>query len=330
MGRVPELSPSRDRVIVGTCCIPWTADYRLDESLFRKSICADISQGTKNLYLFGTAGEGHAVSDRQFQEITRIFVDAMKTHGGAEPMIGLISLSLAQVIERIEWAITIGVRSFQLSLPSWGTCTEAETFTFFERVCTRFPQCEFLHYNVRRSGRLLGAAEYGRLSAAFENLVAAKLAGATGSDALAIHQAAPRLKLLLTEKAFAEGWSLGVPAGFLISYASLNWHLAHRYYDAVVAGDTDAIATMRGEQDGVIKILRETVAGAAHMDGAFDLMFVKRHLPEFPLRLLPPYAGVSDEAYGRFIEGVRQQYPHWLQSVPSVPAVAATTAGTHS
>jgi dihydrodipicolinate synthase/N-acetylneuraminate lyase len=327
MGRIPELSPPRDRVILGTCCIPWTADYRLDEPLFRKSIGADIAHGTKYLYLFGTAGEGHAVSDRQFQEITRIFVGEMKTRDAAEPMIGLISLSLSQVIERIEWAITIGVRSFQLSLPSWGTCTEAEAFTFFERVCPRFPQCEFLHYNVRRSGRLLGAAEYGRLSAAFENLVAAKLAGATGEDALAIHQAAPRLNLFLTEKTFAEGRALGVPAGLLISYASLNWQLAHRYYDAVVASDTDTIAIMRAEQDGVIKILREAVAGAAHMDGAFDLMFVKRHLPEFPLRLLPPYAGVSEEAYGRFIDGVREQYPHWL---PSVPAVAATTAGTHS
>jgi dihydrodipicolinate synthase/N-acetylneuraminate lyase len=299
----------------------------LDEPLLRRSICADIEHGTKYLYLFGTAGEGHSVSDHQFQEITRVFVDEMKTRGGAEPMVGLISLSLSQVIDRIEWALGIGVRQYQLSLPSWGTCTEAEAFTFFQRICTRFPQCEFLHYNVRRSGRLLSAAEYGRLAAAFPNLVSAKLAGATGEDALAIHKAAPRLKLFLTEKTFADAHALGVPAGFLISYASLSWPLAHRYYDAVVAGDSATVATMRAEQDGVIKILRETVAGAAHMDGAFDLMFVKRHLPEFPLRLLPPYAYVSDEAYGRFIDGVRQQYPHWLQSVP---AVAATTAGARS
>ena len=327
MGRTAQQSAPSNRAILGTCCIPWTTDYQLDEPLFRRSIQLDIENGTKHLYLFGTAGEGHAVSDRQFQHITRIFVDEMKTSGGDVPMVGLISLSLSQVIDRIEWGLGVGVRHYQLSLPSWGTCTEAEAFTFFERVCTRFPQCEFLHYNVRRSGRLLSAAEYGRLANAFLNLVAAKLAGATGEEARAIHAAAPRLKLFLTEKTFAEARALGVPAGFLISYASLNWQLAHRYYDAVVAGDTDAIATMRAEQDGVIKILRETVAGTAHMDGAFDLMFVKRHLSEFPLRLLPPYAGVSDEVYGRFIEGVRQQYPHWLQSVP---AVAATTAGTRS
>src|SRR5688572_20900980 len=170
MGRTPEQFPAPDRAILGTCCIPWTADYQLDEPLFRCSIQLDIEQGTKHLYLFGTAGEGHSVCDRQFQQITRVFVDEMKASGGDEPMVGLISLSLSQIIDRIEWAIGVGVRHYQLSLPSWGTCTEAEAFTFFERVCTRFPQCEFLHYNVRRSGRLLSAAEYGRLANAFLNL----------------------------------------------------------------------------------------------------------------------------------------------------------------
>src|SRR6188508_227002 len=66
MARIPELHPPRDRAILGTCCIPWTADYQLDEPLFRRSIQADIEHGTKYLYLFGTAGEGHSVSDRQF------------------------------------------------------------------------------------------------------------------------------------------------------------------------------------------------------------------------------------------------------------------------
>ncbi len=51
----------------------------------------------------------------------------------------MISLSLAQVLERIEWAMSMGISRFQISLPSWGACTEAETFTFFEHICPRFP-----------------------------------------------------------------------------------------------------------------------------------------------------------------------------------------------
>jgi hypothetical protein len=119
--------------------------------------------------------------------------------------------------------------------------------------------------------------------------------------------------LFLTEKAFVEGCALGVEAGFLVSSASLHWGLAKQFFAAGVAADVEALGRHREEQQGIITLLREAVAGVAHMDGAFDLMFVKRHLPEFPLRLLQPYAYVDDEAYQRFIESVRQKYPHWLE-----------------
>lgn len=300
------------RCVMGTCCIPWTVDYALDEPLFRDSIAHVASQGTRHLYLFGTAGEGHAVSDRQFQQITRVFADEMGRIGAA-PMVGLINTSLATVLDRIEWAQSIGVTQFQVSLPSWGTCTEVETFRFFEQVCGRFPAASFMHYNLKRSGRLLAAAEYARLAEAFPNLVAVKMAGATGDDALAVQQAAPALRLFLTEKAFAEGCERGVEAGFLISYASTNWPLAHRYFDAGVAGDLETVAAHRKEQQGVLTIMREATADSgAHIDGAFDLLFVKRYLRQFPLRLLPPYTAVKDAAFERFIDGVRRQFPHWL------------------
>ena len=308
--------------IMATCCVPWTVDYAFDEPLFRRSLRHAAVHGTRHLYIFGTAGEGHAVSDRQFQQITRAFVDEM-TRLGAEPMVGLISLSLAQVLDRAEWAAGIGVRQFQVALPSWGTCTEAEAFTFFERVCGRFPTLSFLHYNLRRAGRLLSAAEYGRLAGAFPNLVAVKMAGATSVDALAVHQAAPGLRLMLTETAFADACALGVPAGFLVSYASLNWRLANRYFAAAVAGDRAAVAVMRKQQDGVLAILREATGNVAHMDGAFDLLFVKHHLPEFPLRLLPPYAAVNEAGFARFIEGVRRAHPEWIERPPpdSLPSI---------
>ena len=300
------------RCIMGTCCVPWTIDYRFDELLFRRSVQRAARDGTRHLYIFGTAGEGHAVSERQFEQITRAFADEM-TQLGAQPMVGLISLSLSQILDRIEWAASIGVRQFQITLPSWGTCTELEAFTFFERICGRFTTLSFLHYNVRRAGRLLSAAQYGRLAESFPNLVAVKMAGAAGEDALAVQQVAPALRLFLTETTFADACALDVRAGFLVSYASLSWTLTKRYFEAVVTGDRATVARLREQQEGVIRIMREATGKMAHMDGAFDLMFVKRHLPEFPLRLLPPYARVSDEAFEQFIDGVRQAYPEWLE-----------------
>lgn len=299
------------RCIMGTCCVPWTGGYTLDETLFRLSIAHAAERGTTHLYTFGTAGEGHSVSSKQFQQITRVFTEEMLGRS-LEPMVGLISLSLSEVLDRIAWAGGLGVKRFQVSLPSWGTCSEAEAFSFFEQVCARFPRFEFMHYNLKRSGRLLSAEEYGRLAEAFPNLIAVKMAGATGHDALAVHETAPGLRLFLTEKAFAEAGALGVPAGLLISYASINWRLAQAYYAAVVEGDDDAVAKHREQQAGVIKLMREAVGDEPHMDGAFDLMFVKKALPTFPLRLLPPYTPVSPEAYEQFIAAVGKRYPAWM------------------
>ena len=41
---------------------------------------------------------------------------------------------------------------FQITLPSWGTLDEAETMLFFTTVCSKFPDCRFMHYNLPRVG----------------------------------------------------------------------------------------------------------------------------------------------------------------------------------
>ena len=74
-------------------------------------------------------------------------------------MVGVISLSLPTIIGRIERAHAMGARRFQLSLPSWGSLNDAEVATFFRETCARFPDVEFLHYNLMRAGRILTGAE---------------------------------------------------------------------------------------------------------------------------------------------------------------------------
>ena len=116
----------------------------LDEPVFRRHIRSLLERGTKHLYVFGTAGEGYAVDDEQFDRITTVFSEEMRA-GGAEPMVGIISLSLSTVIRRIERACERGIQRFQISLPSWGACTPKETFAFFKETCGQFPDRQFMH-----------------------------------------------------------------------------------------------------------------------------------------------------------------------------------------
>ncbi len=301
------------RCILGTCCIPWTSDYQLDEAIFRSAIRRTVTQGTKHLYIFGTAGEGYAVSDAQFDRITRIFTDEMTRVDGT-PMVGVISLSTGHAIERIERAADIGVREFQISLPSWGACTPTETRSYFDAICGRFPALKFVHYNVARAGRMVEPAEYQQLAKDHENLVAVKFATDSLRQVMLMKDAAPAMRVFLTEFAFAWGCLAGAEPGLLISLASMCWPRAHQYFQAGQGNDPMSLMTMAHELLQLSQQLQKLNAPLSHMDGAYDGLLLKMNVPEFPLRLLPPYQTTSEQAYKDFRELVRTQFPQWSAS----------------
>jgi len=66
------------RTVLGTVCLPWSSDGTLDEALFRRTIGNLVRNGLPDLYVFGTAGEGYAVTDSMFRRVALVFADAMR------------------------------------------------------------------------------------------------------------------------------------------------------------------------------------------------------------------------------------------------------------
>ncbi len=295
--------------ILATCCLPWTEDDTLDEGLFRRAI-GFIASHTPHIYVMGTAGEGYGVSERQFTDVVRIFSQTMD-EALASSMVGIISLSLPEVLERIEIARSFGVREFQVSLPSWGPCSEAELYAFFDAVCGSHPDCLFLNYNLLRTKRFITPKEYGRIAADHENFVGAKVAIDSTRQIWEFLYEAPSLRYFFTEPGFAYGSLIG-DCGLLISSASCNWRRAGEYYRAGKERDTAVLLSLQAELFSLTRDLISCVGSSAHMDGAYDKLFVKLAVPEFPLRLLPPYAGVSDEVFTAFKRILETRYPAWL------------------
>jgi len=297
------------RTILGTCCVPWNADGTLAEATFRASIRDQITRGIPDQYIFGTAGEGYAVSETQFDTITRIFAEEMRA-GGSDPMVGVISLSLNTIIERIERARALGVSRFQISMPSWGALNEREMFRFFAETCGRFPDAQFLHYNLLRAKRLVMPDEYARLSALHPNLAAIKYGGTDLTIIGGILKHAPQIRLFLGDGAYPLGCMLGEP-GLLVSLASTNPPLARQYYELGIAGDMPRLMAMRDELMGVLEELYRAF-GSSMIDGAYDKVFSRMRVAEFPLRLLPPYDHAGDEAFAQFVASVRARFPAWV------------------
>lgn len=294
--------------ILATCCVPWDANLEFDAPAFRRSVQHQLSSGIRDLYIFGTAGEGYAVTETQFDTITRAFLDITP-----DGMVGLISLSLPTIIARIERARGMGARRFQLSLPSWGALNDTEMQTFFHETCGRFPDCEFLHYNLMRTGRIITGAEYGILAERHPNLVATKNSTADAARLRSLMTDAPQLQHFITEGGFPTAAMLG-KCGFLISFTSTNFARATEFFEAGRRQDAAAMAAISQDFPGLINAFKEAVANSAHVDGAFDKLFCRIHDHTFPLRLLPPYAGVSDEAFAHYVSLLRQHHPHWLPS----------------
>jgi dihydrodipicolinate synthase/N-acetylneuraminate lyase len=288
--------------ILATAVVPWTADYRFDAARFRAEI-QTIARGlTRHLYIFGTAGEGYAVSDAQFREIATCFWQSAQEEN-VTAMLGIISLSLPTIIERIAWGRSVGFREFQLSLPAWGALNDQELTTFFAETCGRFPDCQFHHYNLMRAQRLLTGADYRRLAEAHPNLVAVKTSASDPAIIRDFMGLRPRLQFFFTERGYLEARRIG-PCGFLISTASVNYEEAK----ALVLGDDAHRAEAFVSLQEVGRKLREVVAGRYHIDGAYDKLLFKLNDPSFPLRLLPPYAGPSDADFEAFRNGLPERW----------------------
>ena len=59
--------------ILAACCVPWNEDGSLAEEIFRHEIRNLLTNLTRDIYLFGTAGEGYAVTEEQFDQIVHVF-----------------------------------------------------------------------------------------------------------------------------------------------------------------------------------------------------------------------------------------------------------------
>jgi dihydrodipicolinate synthase/N-acetylneuraminate lyase len=269
-----------------------------------------IDGGIRHLYVFGTAGEGYAVSEGQFDEVVRIFDEETRPHG-IDPMIGIISLSLPTIVERIERCLDRGMRTFQISLPAWGALTGTEVDAFFHETCGRFPEAQFLHYNLPRTKRFIAPEEYETLAHRHPNLVATKNSGANAETLQALFSRAGMLRHFITESSFATGIRMG-ECGFLISVASINLRLAQEYFAAGMQGDDGKLQHLADDCMRIGRLLIETVGPDPHIDGAYDKVFCKLHDAEFPLRLLPPYQDYGEAAFTRFREALAANFPEWL------------------
>lgn len=298
--------------VMATACIPWTKDWSFDKKLFCDEVELLKFNKIKSIYLYGTAGEGYAMTNSQYVEIVKTFSDIMQGPG-LRPMIGVISLSMSEIIERIEMARDLGLRDFQISFPSWAMLRDTEAVLFLHTVCDRFKDCNFLHYNNGlRSKKRLYARDYKKLAGEIPNLVAVKNAGATVNDCRELMQEETPIQHFFLEFMYSYASMFG-DASILISYLNLNYDYAWKYYEAGRKKDAKTLFAIDAELQKIADAFGRALPGD-RIDGAYDKLFVKMSIPDFPQTLYPPYEGISDSEFNSFGEEIKSTLPHWFKN----------------
>ena len=277
---------------LAACMLPWTRDFELDVPAFERHVQGAIDGHYKCIYLMGTAGEGYALTDTQFRQVVEIFA-RLAVRDGIDPQVGVIGLSMGHIIERIQRAHALGIRMFQISMPSWGALDEAEAMQFFTTVCGRFPDSRFLHYNLPRAKRIIRGAEYHRIAEAVPNLVATKNSSTDYARTADLMRNAPELQHFFLEGNFAMGCTFG-ECSLLCSYDVLFPKTTWEFFEAGVKRDLPELFRItrllwEAGQDLFAHCRRDMI------DGSFDKTFIWLRDPGFSNRVLPPYIGLSEE-----------------------------------
>ena len=305
MARYPQ-------AILVACPSPWDERFELVEEIFRAEVREVLAAGFQHLYVFGTGGEGYAVDTRRFRQVVDLFYEETRAPD-LNPMVGVIGLSTPQIVERIEYAHDVGFRIFQISLPSWGPLNDGELLRFFVDVCGRFPDSRFLHYNLPRTKRVLGGRDYARIIPEVPNLVATKTTGGGIAAAEELIRYSGELQHFMGEGNFPHGSMFG-ECSLLASYAELSPRMTRALFEAGRTRDTGELMRLQHAFQAMGTELWAQPAPGPHMDGAYDKMLVKLGmLPDFPLRLLSPYQGFTEDDYQACRRLLNEKYGDWLE-----------------
>lgn len=300
------------KLLLCAACIPWTADYQLDVALFREGVRLLCQNGAGSIYLFGTAGEGYAVNREQYLQIVTEFMDEMKNYPRVIPMVGVISMSMTEIKERIAMAAELGVRYFQISFPSWGAVSNDEALRFFKDVCGAFPDYKFMHYNnALRSKKRLTPRDYKQLVEEIPNLVAVKFIAPSFEEIQVFASLDLPLRVFFLEYAYGYGSLVYPEFGYLASITNCSYRVMRAYYEAGSKQDLEKILQIHKDFPVLYESLFTSCPGDK-IDSAYDKMFLQFAIPEFPARILPPYEGFTQVQVDTFKEDIQKKLPHWF------------------
>jgi len=287
--------------------LAWDEQGKFQGNLFEGAVRKLLAEKCDGLYVFGTSGEGYAVTDDEFRRITEIFARETQ-NAGVFRQVGCFGLSSDQVKRRCAIAVDEGIEGVQITLPFWKKLSDAELLRYFADVCGAFPDLSFLLYNNPRDRRKLSGAEIAEIGRSTPNLHGAKTGSGGWLEFMELVTESPEIRHFVTEPAFLFCWPLGA-AGLIPSSNYARPRSCRRYYEAVVDGRLQEACALHRE---VVSFFCQTalpLIDKCYIDGAIDKAYAKIGGMDIPLAMKSPYVGLSEDDYAWLRHLVESSFP---------------------
>jgi 4-hydroxy-tetrahydrodipicolinate synthase len=242
LARSPDLNLIQDKLMKAlkaeeihgnwaTLLSVWNNDGSLDLGRVGAEIDALIEMKVDGIYSNGIAGEFHAQSEAEFDQISEVLAEKCNATG-MHFQIGVSHMSAQISRERLRRVLPLAPGAVQLILPDWFPLTEDEAVTFLDGMAEVAEGIGLVLYNPPHAKRVLKPDEIGRLAHRTPSLIGLKTAGGDNAWYAGMHEHLSHLSVFVPGHLLASGVQRGA-SGSYSNVACLNPVAAQRWTDMI-------------------------------------------------------------------------------------------------
>ncbi|MFD1547871.1 dihydrodipicolinate synthase family protein [Nonomuraea guangzhouensis] len=195
----------------GTVLLPLRPDDSIDFARLADELDRLAAVGLDGVYAHGTAGEFHALTDEEYQQVNELLAERC---AGLPYQIGASHMSVTTCLRRVELAREFRPGAIQVILPDWAPPSPAEVVTFLERVAEVADPVPLVLYNPPHAKTRLTPADFGLLAARIPALVGVKVAGGDAGWYRQMRTEAADLPVFVAGHTLATGMELGAAGSY--------------------------------------------------------------------------------------------------------------------
>jgi len=195
----------------GTILLPLRPDDAIDFARLADELDRLAAVGLDGVYAHGTAGEFHAITDQEYQQVNELLAERC---AGLSYQIGASHMSATTCLRRVELAREFRPGAIQVILPDWAPPSPTEVVTFLDRVAEVADPVPLVLYNPPHAKTRLTPADFGVLAARVQALVGVKVAGGDAGWYREMRNEAADLPLFVAGHTLATGMELGAAGSY--------------------------------------------------------------------------------------------------------------------